>query len=111
MTDPVFDEIRDLLKSIDGKLTPRKVEFKSGNRFKPGRVFSRGQNVPSDVDLVAAPDGVRWRRLWNDSVAGRLPTEWWTPRDIDGTVRATNDLLTQYGHVTEVPAPDSEATP
>jgi hypothetical protein len=104
-------EILATLKAIDGKLTPpggKPPEFKPGARFKPGRVFSIGQTIPPDVDLVVGDGGLRWRRLWDEGVGGRLPTERWTPRDVDGPVLGTNELLGR-GHVTEVPAPDSEA--
>lgn len=102
----LLGEIRDLLKSIDAKLTPTKVELKPA--FQPtGRVFSAGQLIPDDVDLVVAGNGMRWKRMFNDM---RVALDRWYPRDIDGDAISGNELITLNGHVTEVPAPGGEAS-
>lgn len=99
-------EIRDHLKSIDNRLTqqPTKVEYK----LNLGRVFSAGQTIPEDVDLVVAGNGVRWVREFEHTAAGSLPTDNWHPRDVEGPVLPTAELLARTGHVTEIPAPASE---
>lgn len=95
----VFIEIRDLLRSIDGKLTP--VPSNRAATRKLGRVFAVGDLVPADVDLVIGTSGLRWTRQYG--------SDEWHPRDVAGPVISTNELLQRSGHVTEIPAPGSEA--
>lgn len=107
MSEPLLVEIRDLLKSIDSKLGDRPAVPRPRSVIgKPGRVFSVGQSIPTDVDLVTASAGQRWQRLVDDTPAGPVPSDNWRPRDADGPARSTNALLSEHGHVTEVPAPD-----
>ena len=103
--DPLLTEIRDLLKSIDAKLSPPTV--KPGKPLKLGRVFSAGQTIPDDVDLVVGTGNLRWKRAYSDM---QVPLDVWYPRDVDGPMLSGNALIGQNGHVTEIPAPDSEAS-
>jgi hypothetical protein len=106
VSDDVQAEILATLKRIEDHLRPKPVEIKQGHRVNLGTVYSAGQTIPDRVDLVIAGGGLRWRRLFDDTAAGRVPTQQWTPRDVDGPVLSTGDLLAQEGHVTEVPAPE-----
>lgn len=109
MTDEQPDvqaEILATLKSIDAKLSPRPVEIKQGHRVKLGKVFSVGQTIPDHVDLVIDAAGVRWKRAFDDM---QVPLDQWYPRDGEGAIVSTNELLARNGHVTEVPAPGGQA--
>lgn len=97
-------EILATLKSIDAKLSPPLT--KKGKHVKLGRIFSAGQTIPDDVDLVTGASNLRWKRAYNDM---RVPLDQWYPRDGDGPVVSGNVLIAQNGHVTEIPAPGSEA--
>lgn len=100
--DPLLVEIRDLLQSIDGKLSPPQPAPKpAGRNLHLGRVFAVGDLIPADVDLVTTDHGLRWIRQYG--------TDNWHPRDIGGALVSSNELLTRSGHVTEIPAPGSEA--
>lgn len=104
--DDVQGQILATLRSIDAKLSPPKIELKSA--FKPaGRVFSVGQIIPDDVDLVHVGAGVRWKR---DTGPHGVPLDSWYPRDGEGPMISGNELLTRSGHVTEIPAPDGAGT-
>jgi hypothetical protein len=100
-------EILAALRSIDAKLSPpTPPTTKPGNQFKPGRVFSAGQTIPGDVDLVIGSSNLRWKRVFDDMQVGQ---DQWYPRDVEGPILSGGELIRQSGHVTEVPAPDSEA--
>lgn len=106
MTEPLLTEILATLKSIDAKLPePPKPPTSPPSRIgEPGRVFSNGQHIPGDVDLVMAAGGLRWRRIMIDGE----PSDLWTPRDSGGLELSSNDLLSRTGHVVEVPDPNGQ---
>lgn len=99
-------EILATLRSIDAKLSP--PEVKPGKRLKLGRVFSAGQTIPDDVDLVVGPGNLRWKRAFDDM---QVALDQWYPRDVDGPMLSGNALIAECGHVTEIPAPDGVTAP
>lgn len=101
MTDPVLGEIRDLLGEIRDAVKPVPRPKPVSRIGRLGRVFSNGQIIPMDVDLVQAGNQ-RWCRIMIDGE----PSDLWTPRDERGLELSSNDMLSRFGHVTEIPAPE-----
>lgn len=91
-------EIRDTLKSVEAKLTPQPT--KAAYKLNLGRTFAIGQLIPDDVDLVMGAGGLRWIREYG--------TDEWHPRDVEGPVISSNELLSRTVHVTEIPAPKDD---
>lgn len=104
MTDKLLTQIRDELRTLNAKiLDPPKRPDPKPRIARPGRVFSNGQIIPTDVDLVTGAGGVRWKRITIDGE----PSDLWTPRDAGGLELSTNDMLARNGHVTEIPDPNT----
>ena len=104
-TTSVLGEIRDLLGEIRDAVKPPPRPEPRSRIARLGRVFSNGQIIPMDVDLVQAGNQ-RWCRIMIDGE----PSDLWTPRDERGLELSSNDLLSRMGHVTEIPPPAEEDT-
>lgn len=104
--DPTMADVVGLLREIRDRLPerPKPPERAVPLIKRPGRVFSNGQIIPPDVDLVTGAGGVRWKRIMIDGE----PSDLWTPRDSGGLELSTNDMLARNGHVTEIPDPNAE---
>lgn len=102
MTDEVLTEILAELRALNAKVPEQPKPPQPKTRVsRPGRVFSNGQLIPMDVDLVIA-GAQRWIRIRVDGE----PSDLWTPRDVAGPELSSNELLSRAGHVVEVPAPE-----
>lgn len=99
VTNQLLRELIAVAKSIDAKLGKPPATARTATL---GRVFALGQLVPDDVDLVIATGGLRWIRDPND-------TDRWWPRDVEGPIISTNELLSRVGQITEIPAPAEQA--
>jgi hypothetical protein len=101
-----MSDVVDLLREIRDRLPnlPKPPERAVPRIKRLGRLFSNGQVIPSDVDLVIGGAGLRWKRILIDGELSDL----WTPRDAGGVELSSNDLLSREGHVTEIPDPTAE---
>ena len=81
--------------------------FNGGVYVHPDMSVIEQQTIPDDVDLVVGTGNLRWKRAYSDM---QVPLDVWYPRDVDGPMLSGNALIGQNGHVTEIPAPDSEAS-